>query len=127
MGCTNSEITLSKTVEGDWDFTGDARLLLDVSPVQSSYTFSSNPLKIFYTALGDYDITLGGTLTLANFITIFNDRSLPTINAPDVVCLLDQNTVDISTPLVSGNSYEWKIYREGTLTGSFLFLFFLIF
>jgi hypothetical protein len=60
-GCVNSEVNLTNVVASPWTLTGST-LLDNVNLGVSNYTFASNPVQVYYTSSGVYDVGASGAI-----------------------------------------------------------------
>ncbi|MCX7650348.1 MAG: T9SS type A sorting domain-containing protein [Flavobacteriales bacterium] len=114
VGCTNSEIPLTKNA-GNWVLPVGGSYVNNLTATTTSYNNSQNNVAIYFNNTGVYNITANGT-NFQNYLFIRDSRPLPTLNVIDVgtglpvvnpVCPGTQ--ISISTP-TAGDNYEWLIY-----------------
>jgi hypothetical protein len=127
-GCVNSEYELTRSAASTWTLPG-ANYINDINNVTSSYNASTNTVRVYYTANGEYDITTNGA-TYEDWVRII-DNTRPgavtiTVN-PSPVCSGSNFTV--SAPAWGTElEWEWVLYTSNantpvatstTQTGSF--------
>ncbi len=108
QGCTNSEVTITKT-SGSWGvFNGNGAFVNNLTASTTSYANSSTPAVVSYTTTGDKDLILAGN-TYSNFVRITQTRALPVIDAiTSPICIGDN--ISLSTSTV-GTAYDWSIAK----------------
>ncbi|MCX7650264.1 MAG: PKD domain-containing protein [Flavobacteriales bacterium] len=109
VGCTNSEITLTKT-SGTWTLPTGLSFVNDLDPYSSSYGNSSPTAKIYAFATGPYDVGVNG-IDYQRFLWVRTSRPLPVINITPSGSICNLNNLSLSTPTV-GDQYEWLIYQS---------------
>jgi hypothetical protein len=117
-GCTNSEITLTKTSASAWTNIGTNPLFENnLTSSSTSYTTASSPAIVYYTAgtTGDENISLGST-TLANYIQLTGDRLVaPVITLiSNIANPCPTASINLSNTLTSGQTsdiiaYKWEV------------------
>ncbi len=112
LGCTNSEITITKA-SGSWTLPSGMAYVEDLNQGSSSYDNNSASAIVAVSSTGNYDPSVSGNI-YENYIGVFNPRALPTFSAatPTIVCEGDAFPMSTTTP---GTQYEWVIIPE---TGS---------
>lgn len=118
QGCRRSEITLTKSSSGaTWDNLGSGAnnpvLVNDLTASTSSYTNTSNSVKVYYgaaAAVGNKDITVSGQ-TYRNYLKIVGDRAHgdAVINSISSPC--PSGTITLGTTTAGANvaEYAWSI------------------
>jgi gliding motility-associated-like protein len=106
LGCTNSEITLTKA-SGTWTLPVGMSFIDDLNQGSSSYNTSSATAIVGVNATGNFDPTVSGTV-FQNYVGVFTPRALPTFAAatPTIVCEGDAFSMSTTTP---GTQYEWVV------------------
>lgn len=114
VGCTNSEIPLTKNA-GNWVLPAGGSFVNNLTATTTSYNNTQNNIAIFFNNPGVYNITANGT-NFQNYIYIRDTRPLSNINVIDVgtglpvanpVCPGTQISMSTTT---AGDNYEWLIY-----------------
>ncbi|MEN9302935.1 MAG: hypothetical protein RL264_1364, partial [Bacteroidota bacterium] len=103
--CNNSEVLLTNTSPSTWTLTGST-LLNNVGISSSSYTYNSNPIMVYYSNSGLYNVTTNGG-TYLNWINII-DNTRPAnmaFNIPSTtICSGQSFSIDAPT---WGTELEW--------------------
>jgi len=115
LGCTNSEVSITKA-SGTWSLQAGSSFINDLTSSTSSYNTNSATAIINYTTLGNQDIVVGGT-TYSNYIYIHTNRPLPTFDPgmPTTICEGQSFTMNTTT---SGAQYEWVLFEGANNTSS---------
>ncbi|MBS1612004.1 MAG: hypothetical protein JST49_04230, partial [Bacteroidetes bacterium] len=118
QGCRRSEITLTKSTSGaTWDNLGatanDPIIMNDLTASTSSYTNTSNTIKVYYgagAAVGNKDITVNGQ-TYRNYIRVVGNRAHgdAVINAISSPCPTGTITLGTTTAGANVAEYSWSI------------------
>ncbi|TVR76584.1 MAG: hypothetical protein EA412_13270 [Chitinophagaceae bacterium] len=115
LGCTNSEILLSKTSSNNWNLGLDGFLSPDLEDGISSYSLSDNNVLAYYTSTGLKDVSIG-TQTYPSFIQITENRPLPQIDlSVNQLCAVDSFSLSTTT---SGAEYLWEIQEKPIVSTS---------
>ncbi|MDB4655864.1 T9SS type A sorting domain-containing protein, partial [Flavobacteriales bacterium] len=107
-GCTNSEITLSKS-GGTWNLLSGAQFINDLDAATTSYNTSTGSILVSYPAIGHKDLEVSATYD--KFIYIKESRAVPAITAIANPC--DGNNATLTTA-TSGDQYEWVVFQTTT-------------
>ncbi len=115
LGCTNSQIDITKT-GGTWTgFGADGAFVNDVNSTTTSYTTSGSPVGVYYTSTGTKDLMVDAT-TYPAIINISEVRNLPTVDIANMM-ICHGDLVDLqSTPNDPGTTkpvgFEWYIIEK---------------
>jgi two-component sensor histidine kinase len=106
LGCTNSEITLTKA-SGTWTLPAGMNFIEDLNSGSSSYNTTSATAIVGVSNIGNYSPQVNGT-AYQNYTGAFVSRALPALAAstPTIVC--EGDVFPMSTP-TSGTQFEWVI------------------
>jgi PKD repeat protein len=108
VGCTNSEINITKNT-GQWALPSGASFVENIAPGNSAFDVNSPAASITFSAQGYYNIGANGG-NYNSFIYIKDARPLPVINVTPTGNICNFSTLNLSTPTVA-EQYEWLIYE----------------
>jgi hypothetical protein len=106
-GCTNSVISITKTSGDNWGLLSGGNFVNDISSSSSSFTNATNPVDVFYSAVGWKNINVGAT-TLNDYVFIRQVRDLPVITSAPFNNICVGSTVNLTTS-ATGQQYLWEI------------------
>lgn len=116
QGCANSEVVLTKTGAGNWDFLGNAEYMNNETESTSTYSATDDSVKVTYTNSGKYDVQVGSDL-YKELVIITGSRSLPTIDVDTIpenseLCTQNAETpTELQFSTTSALDYKWEVQR----------------
>lgn len=115
-GCNNSEVHLNNTNPSSWTLTGST-LLDDLNQSNSSFSYNSTPLVVYYPNAGTYDIGTNGGV-YQDWINII-DGTRPAqanFNLPSsTVCA--GSTINLNaSPWGTELAWEWVLFQLTTIS-----------
>ena len=115
LGCTNSEIEITKA-SGAWVLQPTSAFINDLTNTTSSYNNSSATAIISSSLVGTQAVGIDVN-TYESFLFLHTDRPLPSFAAsmPAAVCEGDVFTMNTPT---AGVEYEWVIFEDGNTSSS---------
>jgi len=115
-GCNNSEVHLNNTNPSTWTLTGST-LLDDLNQSNSSYSYNSTPLVVYYPNAGTYDIGTNGDV-YRDWINIIDGTRPAQANfnlASSTVCA--GSTINLNaSPWGTELAWEWVLFELTTLS-----------
>ena len=109
-GCVNSEVNLTNVTPSAWTLTGST-LLDNVNLGVSNYTLASNPVQVYYTSTGVYDVGASGA-TYQDWIHII-DGTRPanaTFNSGSSTACSGSTVSLNAAPWGTELAWEWVLF-----------------
>ncbi len=112
QGCTNSEISFTKTIAGAWSLGNNGFTVNNISAGVSSYNITTdNAVDIYYTTVGPKIIGVGTEFT--PLINIVYARTLPIINTIATSSCAG-GAVTLGCDIATAVQYDWSIQEIST-------------